>query len=252
MDKEEIYRVLNKAYFSENCDEKEELQRLAPIVARAKCFVDIAASLGQYTNFANRHMTGGEIYAIEADPIRFEELERNCGKWAKESDNRLYPIHAAVSDIDGVTGFFTTNSNVSGGLFIHPVKSENVQWQEVEVRSITLDRYFGNKFPDFVKIDIEGGELRALHGAKWLLTECKPLFFIEVHSWADPEGQRDQYEVYDYMTIAGYERQSIMGKVLFRPVSKATQDNVAVHSNGITRGGSLGRRVCDSIRKLFQ
>ena len=43
-------------------------------------------------------MTNGKIYAIEADPIRFKELERNCKKWERMSSNKIIPIHAAVSD----------------------------------------------------------------------------------------------------------------------------------------------------------
>lgn len=219
MQKEEIYERLNRSYFGENCDEREVLEALIPTFAKTKVFVDVGGSLGQYTHFANKHMVGGEIYAVEADPVRFEELERNCRRWMSGSTNRLSAIHAAVSDSDGETTFFTTNSNVSGGLFIHPVKSAGVQWQEVKVPTITLDAHFKDTSPDFIKIDVEGSELRVLRGAKQLLARKRTPMFIEVHSWSDPAGQRDQFEVFEFMKGMGYERKSIKGKLLFRPVA---------------------------------
>jgi hypothetical protein len=39
----------------------------------------------------------------------------------------------------------------------------------------------GERAPDVIKIDIEGGEFLALQGGRKLLVEKKPLLFIEVH-----------------------------------------------------------------------
>ncbi len=41
--------------------------------------------------------------------------------------------------------------------------------------------------PDFLKIDIEGGEADALEGMGDLINELKPIFFIELHT---PEQDR--------------------------------------------------------------
>lgn len=217
MKKEEIYASLNRAYFSENSDEQGILDRLAPMVKECKCFLDIGASLGQYTRYANELMTNGTIFTIEADPVRFEELERNCAKWSEGSSNRLVPVHAAVCDNPGDITFFTTNSNVSGGLFPHPVKSDGVEWEEITVPGITLDDYFKETVPDFIKMDVEGGELRALKGARRILDEKATTLFVEVHSWADPQGQNDQYEVYEFMEGLGYGMTRIEGRSLFKP-----------------------------------
>ena len=204
MENREIYRILNEAYFSEDPHEKKVLEHLSPILRRVKVFVDIGASLGQYTLFASKHMRGGHVLAIEADPIRFEELERNCRKWESLTDNKLTALHAAVCDKDGQTSFFVTNSDVSGGLFEHDIRHKAVDWHEIVVDCFRLDTFFLQRCsPDLVKIDVEGGELRVLRGAARILGgEAK--FLIEVHRWVDPEGQRSRVEVFDFMKSFGY------------------------------------------------
>jgi FkbM family methyltransferase len=215
MEKQEIYHALNKSYFSEQCDEMEVLNKLRPIFNRSHIFVDIGASLGQYTKFANENMQDGRIYCLEADPVRFEELERNCQEWGKDSRNSLSPIHAAASDTEKPLTFYSTMSNVSGGLF----KRDNVSqdnWTQFNVQGLTLDSLMENTIPDFIKIDVEGSELRVLRGAEKILKAGKTKFLIEIHSWPDPEGQKNPNEVYAYMRGFGYVETSLYGKLLFQ------------------------------------
>lgn len=224
MKKEQIIQGLNKAYFSEEMDEKSIIEHLPELLASAKLFVDIGASLGQYTYFANKVMLGGEIIAIEADPIRFEQLKRNCEKWEVESGsrNRLTAVQAAASNQSGTINFYTTHSSVSGGLFPHEVRDEGrnvagnlVQYDEITVNSITLDTFLGRRIPDVVKIDVEGGELRVLQGATGLVTAGKTKFLIEVHGWVDPQGQKKPQDVHDFMARFDYHGSDFHGHTLF-------------------------------------
>ena len=124
MDKQEVYATLNQAYFCADCHERELLDNLAPLLADARLFVDIGASLGQYTLMASRCMREGRIIAVEADPVRHEELARNATRWSTDSGRAIDAVFAAVGDKRGEVSFFTTNSNVSGGLFPRPTSAE--------------------------------------------------------------------------------------------------------------------------------
>ncbi|MEQ8821105.1 MAG: FkbM family methyltransferase [Sumerlaeia bacterium] len=219
MEKTEIYDSLNKTYFSEDCDERRTLDALPPLLRNAKRFVDIGASLGQYTRYCNKHLNGAKMWAIEADPVRYEELARNCAQWQGESSNTIDVIHGAVSDQVGEIVFYTSNSTVSGGLFQHAVKSGDVEWQEVRVPACTLDSLFSNEPPDFIKIDVEGVELRVLKGSVEILKKKKTFLLVEVHSWADPQGQKNPREVLDFMKSHGYYALPFHGKYLFMPMS---------------------------------
>lgn len=203
MKKNEVYKILNEAYFSEEKHEKEIIDDLPSLLEGTKIFVDIGASLGQYAFFANKHIQKGQIFSIEPDPIRFEELERNCRKWESLNNNKVIALKAAVSDEDGEVTFFTTHSNTSGGLFSHNVAAD-VTWSEITVDSLRLDTLFKNQSPDFIKMDVEGVELRALTGATNILKKGKARFLIELHGFVDPKGQKNKNEVYKFMQSFGY------------------------------------------------
>ena len=217
MDKSEIFAILNRAYFSAEHHEKETLAHLPKLLSGAGVFIDVGASLGQYTMFANRILRGGRIVAVEADPLRHEELARNCTRWSSESGNEISAVFAAASDAEGDTAFFVTHSNVSGGLFPHPIAHQKVSWDEIKVPSRTLDTLCEGLSPDLVKIDVEGGELRVLMGSRCLLAERKTRFLVELHGWIDPQGRTIPREVLSLMRSHGYRRAPFHGQTLFVP-----------------------------------
>lgn len=244
MDKNEVYAILDKAYFSEDHHEKDVIKHLPELLGDARFFVDIGASLGQYTFFANARMSGAQILAIEADPIRYERLKQNCEEWQASSKNRIRTLHGAVSDKDGKIKFNTTNSNISGGLFTHPLahlseeSKKSVAWEEIEVNTFKLDTVCKDIAPDLVKIDVEGSELRVLKGCEKILKNGNTKFLIELHDWADPEGQKNASEVVSFMRAVGYERSDFHGKPLF---TKHRQ----------TGGGFLFFRISRLIKRLL-
>lgn len=181
MKEELIYEILGKAYFGKTPDESKEIEDLNLILhPGSKLFIDVGASLGQYTKRANEIMKTGRIIAIEADPVRYEHLLKISKRWMKNSKNTIEVVHAAITSTSGMTDFFITNSNISGGLFKRDI-SEVDNWEKIRVPSLTLDKICGDQKPDLVKIDVEGGEMDVLMGAKILL-ESGAKFLLEIHS----------------------------------------------------------------------
>jgi FkbM family methyltransferase len=220
MDKEQIYKLLNEAYFSDDPHERAIMEKLGPYMQGVRTFVDVGASLGQYTLFADKSMQDGHILAIEADPIRHEELERNCKKWGEQSTNTLQAMFAAVCDHDGEVTFNISNSNTSGGITRNETNTNpNAKWEEITVPAIKLDTLFPQDPPDFVKVDIEGAELGLLHGSERVLKSGKTVFFIELHSWGQPDAVRE------LMAAHGYQSQPVGGpsRVLFVPPARTKQ-----------------------------
>ncbi len=215
MERGEILAILNEAYFSGECHEKEVVTNLHRLLRRARVFVDVGASLGQYTFFANGAMKRGEVIAVEADPVRFDGLKDNCERWAASSTNTLRPVHAAAADVEGEIAFVVTDSNVSGGLFPHPAAQPDLRWREVRVRSVTLDRLLSGVQPDLVKVDVEGGEWRVLQGARRLLAEGRAKFLVELHGWRDPQNQTGAEDVLALMASYGYRPVDFYGRSLF-------------------------------------
>jgi FkbM family methyltransferase len=218
MEKQQIYEILNECYFSEDCHEKDVLENIGRLVKKGGVFVDIGASLGQFTRYAAAYFGQSKIFSVEADPVRYEELERNCRKWESEFSVPIQAVHSAVAstDTDEVT-FYTTNSNVSGALCSHPVGGD-VSWQPISVPAVTLDSIFPDDPPDFVKVDIEGGEYKMLLGAKGILRKKKTVFLIELHRWNDADGIDPGKESSAILSSFGYHSVRFYDKHLFLPV----------------------------------
>lgn len=77
-------------------------------------------------------------------------------------------------------------------------------WSEITVDSLRLDTLFKDQRPDFIKMDVEGVELRVLKGATNILKKDKARFLIELHCFVDPKGQKNEKEVCGFMELFGY------------------------------------------------
>ncbi len=89
METEALYEVLEQQYFGTNMQERLEIDQLPQILDNVSLFVDVGASLGQYTFFANKALKGARIVAIEADPFRYQHLTEAAASWEKLSSNQI-------------------------------------------------------------------------------------------------------------------------------------------------------------------
>ncbi len=227
MKKDEILGILDRAYFSEHSDEQVIIEALPSLLRGVRHFVDVGASLGQFTFHANRILQDSRIEAIEAEPLRCERLAQNCKGWAADRRNLILVHHAAASRKSGEIEFHSTQSNVSGGLFPHSLDHidertrEEVQWTSMRVPAVALDDLFEHSIPEFIKMDIEGAEGEALQGAKRILGERRTRWLIELHSF--PGGWSPR-ETIAYMRLHGHLEQEIApGRFYFRPATYAAQ-----------------------------
>jgi FkbM family methyltransferase len=215
MDRETIVSRLNRAYFSEERHERALLDRLPQLLEGVGLFVDIGASLGQYTYFANRALSRARIIAIEADPVRVEELRRNCAKWSATSSNSIRVIHGAITDESGTVDFFSSGSDVSGGIFAHATAGEAPSWQRLRVPAVRLDELDLEQTRTLIKIDVEGAEMRVLRGAGSLLQRGDVDWLVELHSWIDPRDGSGAEGVFEIFRRADYQAAHLHGHDLF-------------------------------------
>lgn len=57
---------------------------------------------------------------------------------------------------------------------------------------------------DFIKIDVDGYDLKALQGAKKTLSNWRPIVFVEICNWALSKHGQDGHELLDFMEGLGY------------------------------------------------
>lgn len=136
--------------------------------------VDVGANVGTWTTPLSKIFDS--VLAFEPDERNFSQLPT--------ADNVL-AIKAAIADETGDTEFFLRSSSGHNSLLEeHPIGGDGMRpvpaVEKVVVSSLSLDDACENG-ADLVKIDIEGGEVRALQGCVDAGRWARTLFVVECH-----------------------------------------------------------------------
>jgi FkbM family methyltransferase len=154
--------------------EYHKRRRFERTVRSGQVVYDVGANAGFYTILASV-LVGptGKVVAFEPVPRNLDYLQRHIEL------NRLTNVTvvpAAVSDGDG-QGCFREGP--------HPSMGSLAQGGALRVRTVSLDRLIKEGRvppPDVVKMDIEGGEYRALLRARTILGRATgPTLFLSTH-----------------------------------------------------------------------
>ena len=153
----------------------ENTKRIAfeTVVTKESTVFDVGAHVGFYTLLASELVgPGGRVVAFEPLPRNLRYLKEHV---AMNGAANVTIVEAAVSDKDGVATFEEAASSSMGRLQANGrCQVEVVALDALLSRGATPD-------PKFVKMDIEGEELRALEGAKAMLERCHPTIFLATH-----------------------------------------------------------------------
>lgn len=153
-------------------------ERLRP----GQAVYDIGANCGQMSLFfAARTAPGGRVLAFEPAPQNATRLRRNL---ALNGVTSVQVFEAAVAEDDRPRRFnFNPGQHTTGGLSESRAHAA-LSVQESEVACLSLDDLLaqGEAAPDLIKIDVEGGGLGVIRGAKQMLSEHRPQLFFEIHA----------------------------------------------------------------------
>jgi FkbM family methyltransferase len=127
------------------------------------------------------------IYAFEPDPKTFETLRRNFA-----ADSRVEPINAGLHRRKGTLRF---RDDASRGAIFAPDG-------QTEIDVTTIDDVLGDQRVSFIKMNIEGAEIDALHGAEAAIRRWLPRLAISAYHrpsdlWRIPKLVRELSADYD-------------------------------------------------------
>lgn len=161
-------------YDNGNYHEPAATQIFMENIKKSDFVVDIGAHIGYFSCLSAKLAQTGQVHIFEADHKCLPLIQKNLDL---NQINNVYINNVVVSDkndFELVPEFRTPNP----GLQINQRKT-----QAKRVRSLTLDKYLSLKkiSPSFVKIDVEGAELKVLQGMTKLLEAPQLKILIEVH-----------------------------------------------------------------------
>jgi len=136
-----------------------------------KCVFDVGANIGSYTLKIKKQLGNVEVHAFEASKKTFGVLKENT-----KDEKNVILVNKAVSDQEGLATLFSDKENSGlASLFDRQLGALNIDFSLREkVELTTLDTYCkenGIDRIDFLKMDIEGNEYKALIGAKAMLSQ---------------------------------------------------------------------------------
>ena len=139
-----------------------------PYLNKFKNTIDVGAATGMYASHFAEHSKS--VICFEAVKPVFEQLEK-----IKEKHNNVITHNLAVSNFEGVSGFYVDDKRLSNSSF-----QNLVDGPKIEVDTVTIDSM---KLVDvgFIKVDVEGVELDVLNGAVNTISEYKPTCMVEVY-----------------------------------------------------------------------
>ena len=153
--------------------ENIETETFKKNIKKGDVVLDLGANIGYYTLIGAKIVRNeGKVFAFEPSPGNFKILKKNI---EANGYKNVVAVQKAVSDKNGkIKLFLDRYSDASNSIYdVHDGK------ESVIVDSITLDDFLKNSGRiDFIKMDIEGAEGKALAGMSEILKRNKNLKII--------------------------------------------------------------------------
>jgi FkbM family methyltransferase len=171
-------RYVSRACLLDNY-EPIESQFVRRMLRPDSVFLDIGANIGWFTMIASTLIGDkGRIHAFEPRPETVAHLKRTI------EVNKLGAVvdvhNCALSAAEGV-GFINWSKNTDnpGGSFLSlDAPAQRMENEKVAVR--TLDSFELGRV-DFIKIDVEGSEMKAIKGGEATIFSSRPVILTEIN-----------------------------------------------------------------------
>lgn len=154
-----------------------ELSLLRRLLQEGGDAVDVGAYIGLYTVASARALRGrGRVLAFEPHPVSRERLARNL---ALNGCENVIVSPLGVSDAAGRTALAVPRSGDASWSTLEPALLTDAELVEIETSTVDDEVERLGLEPRFVKIDVEGHELKVAHGMPKTL-ERRPAVLCEV------------------------------------------------------------------------
>lgn len=195
-------------------------------VAKGDTVIDVGANVGDtLMNFAKSVGSDGLVYGFEPDKNNFERLTKNIS--LNKSIQNMKAFNIGLGDEEGeylIKMNETEPGNAGSKRIIGASKSDSPNEMKVTIKKLDdyMDQLKVSKI-DFIKMDIEGFELKALTGAIDTINKYRPKLFLELHDVKLREQGSDGNQLLKFLEDLGY-------------TSVNVDTNKAISSGGVAHG----------------
>ena len=138
--------------------------------------LDLGANVGDWSEAALLAFPEAEVYAFEPIPSVYEALRQRL-----KSQKRFHAFNLAITDKEGVAKFYQNDFSPSSSLLsMCQTHKDHFKFTSrekfIEVKTSTLDTVIEKisfKENVLIKMDIQGSELDAIHGAGKILSRTR-------------------------------------------------------------------------------
>jgi FkbM family methyltransferase len=175
--------------------------------------LDIGSNIGSHSIKLAEKFTDSKIYAFEANPLIFPLLQLNTKDY-NNIQTKMLAVSNRTGDILGLEALTYLNGKTNSGWFgTSETKSIN-PCISIKCDDMNFDFVF------FIKIDIQGGELKALEGLAETIKNYSPIIFIEIDEFHLQKNGNSSQEVLRFILNYGYQ--------VYRFETEFPTDHVAV------------------------
>ncbi|NES01908.1 MAG: FkbM family methyltransferase [Okeania sp. SIO2F4] len=181
-----------------------EIAIIKKFITEGNFIFDVGASIGEWTVEVLQHCSNIEVHLFEPTPHKYSILGEKISQYFPETKKITNCL--GVSEIPGVKTFFSYKRHHLLSTFKRRIQVEKQGWLEppekIGVLTTTIDSYCKQeriRRISFLKVDVEGGELDVLLGAKQSLQRGKIDYIQFEYGGTYKDAQITLKQVFDYL-----------------------------------------------------
>jgi FkbM family methyltransferase len=226
---------ISRSLYYDGTRERAFMSILQRTVEQSTVCLDIGANIGYTSLYMLRHSApDGFVYSIEPDPHNIALLEANIS--ANGYLSRCLILQGAISDHNGEIDFWLADRpNVSG------VEKNTSSVRKIQVKAYDFPSFMeGKRFPGFIKMDVEGHEVKILSSAlSYFASNAGAVdILLEVHPAYYGPGNDFEAVLLDYFR-SGFSIRYVISTPVAQPTQFAEAGYVPVQiyeTDGFERG----------------
>jgi FkbM family methyltransferase len=194
--------VISYAIRENQVFEKEVVEIARQYIKPGTVALDVGANFGQMSIlFSNMVGANGKVFSFDADDFVFEILKKNIE--ANERTARIVPIYGAVHDVANQTLYFPVQDFRRYGSY----GSYGIDYNGTNgrpVSTLTIDSLEIVGPISFMKVDIQGGDLQGMKGARKTIEKHKMPIIFEFDQDLQDDFKLSFQEYVDFVRDIGY------------------------------------------------